>query len=216
MPQPSVCGSATKRSTAAAIAAAPSSSPASRHSLSSSATFRAISPLQREVGMIRPKRSVPQVPAASNSAARTMAASAAAFSLPFVLRASGDPSSSPSAKLAGSATGPSSAHSRQMDTCEWPAFSPMECSPEQTRSMSSKSSLPRAAMAMPSSWKRPALKSMSCSSNLYRSVVVMIFCVGTKGKFVMEPLPVMKKITLQPDATCPAMDSRSFPGESRK
>jgi len=45
---------------------------------------------------------------------------------------------------------------------------------------------------------------------------VIILSVGTKGKFVTEPLPVTKKIALQPDATCPAIDSRSFPGESMK
>ena len=33
---------------------------------------------------------------------------------------------------------------------------------------------------------------------------------------IPTPFPVTKKMTLQPLATCPAMDSRSFPGESMK
>jgi hypothetical protein len=40
--------------------------------------------------------------------------------------------------------------------------------------------------------------------------------VGTKGKLVIEPLPVVKKIMLAPAATCPATLSRSLPGLSMK
>ncbi len=40
--------------------------------------------------------------------------------------------------------------------------------------------------------------------------------VGTKGKLVIDPFPVTKKMTLLPEATCPAMLSRSLPGLSMK
>jgi hypothetical protein len=40
--------------------------------------------------------------------------------------------------------------------------------------------------------------------------------VGTNGKLVIEPLPVVKRIMLQPEATWPAMLSRSLPGEFMK
>ena len=54
--------------------------------------------------------------------------------------------------------------------------------------------------------------SISCFSSRWRCVVVVIFSVGTNGKFVIEPLPVTNRIRLQPEATCPAMPSRSLPG----
>ena len=47
-------------------------------------------------------------------------------------------------------------------------------------------------------------------------MVVTNLSVGTNGKLVIEPLPVVKKIRLQPAPTWPAMDSRSLPGLSMK
>ena len=47
-------------------------------------------------------------------------------------------------------------------------------------------------------------------------MVVTTFMVGTKGKLVMEPLPVVKKTAFAPVATCPATLSRSLPGLSMK
>ena len=57
---------------------------------------------------------------------------------------------------------------------------------------------------------------MSRPTSLKRPVVDTTLTVGTKGKFVIAPLPVVNAITLQPAATCPATDSRSLPGESMK
>ncbi len=45
-------------------------------------------------------------------------------------------------------------------------------------------------------------------------MVVTILMVGTNGKLVIEPLPVVNVIRLQPAATWPATDSRSLPGLS--
>ena len=70
-------------------------------------------------------------------------------------------------------------------------------------------------MGVPSRYA-PAFTSISFDNISYRSVVVTILIVGTKGKLVMEPLPVTKKIMLEPDATCPAMLSKSLPGLSMK
>jgi hypothetical protein len=47
-------------------------------------------------------------------------------------------------------------------------------------------------------------------------VVVTNLSVGTNGKLVIDPFPVVKKIRLQPLATWPATDSRSLPGLSMK
>ena len=47
-------------------------------------------------------------------------------------------------------------------------------------------------------------------------MVVTNLTVGTNGKLVIEPLPVTKKITLEPEATWPATLSRSLPGLSMK
>ena len=44
----------------------------------------------------------------------------------------------------------------------------------------------------------PASTSISACSSSYRAVVVTNFSVGTNGKLVIEPLPVVKKIRLQP------------------
>mmetsp|Transcript_35441 Transcript_35441/g.105918 ORF Transcript_35441/g.105918 Transcript_35441/m.105918 type:complete len:200 (-) Transcript_35441:652-1251(-) len=199
MPQPSVWGSATKRSTAAAWAAPSPRDPSTKEALSSSTTFRAISPLQRDVGSTRPSRSEPR---GRSARPRKSWASAAARSPSSLLsRARGEPSRSPISSSAKSAPGPSSAHSRQMETCECPACSPTDRPPEATRTRSVKSRSPRSSMETPSSWNWPALKSMSRSRSRCRSVVVMILIVGTNGKFVMDPLPVTKKIALQPQAT---------------
>ena len=40
--------------------------------------------------------------------------------------------------------------------------------------------------------------------------------VGTKGKLVIEPLPVVKKMMFPPEAPYPATLSRSLPGLSMK
>lgn len=47
---------------------------------------------------------------------------------------------------------------------------------------------------------RPALTSISSDSMSKRPEVVTNFSVGTNGKFVIEPLPVMKKMIFAPDA----------------
>ena len=64
------------------------------------------------------------------------------------------------------------------------------------------------------SWNKPALTSMSLRMCSKRPLVVTTLRVGTNGKLVIAPLPVEKAIALQPHATCPAMLSRSLPGES--
>ncbi len=51
---------------------------------------------------------------------------------------------------------------------------------------------------------RCPLKSISLRTSSKRAVVVMTLIVGTNGKLVIEPLPVEKRIMLQPAATWPA------------
>jgi hypothetical protein len=104
---------------------------------------------------------------------------------------------------------------RQIDTWLWPARSPALFSPEATRTVRSNVSAVRSAIDVPVRYL-PASTSISACSRSYRALVVTNFSVGTNGKFVIEPLPVVKKIRLQPLATSPATDSRSFPGLSMK
>ena len=61
---------------------------------------------------------------------------------------------------------------------------------------------PQPILTAPVRWCRPEL--------------VISLIVGTNGKFVIDPLPVVNRIKLHPAPTCPAMLSRSFPGLSMK
>ena len=52
-----------------------------------------------------------------------------------------------------------------------------------------------------SNWKTPASTSISLSMREKRFEVETTLTVGTKGKLVIEPFPVEKKMTLHPEAT---------------
>src|SRR5258706_499899 len=80
-----------------------------------------------------------------------------------------------------------------------------------------RSAVPRASssIGVPSRY-RPAFTSISWLRSLKRPLLVISLMVGTNGKFVMEPLPVVNRMRLQPAPTWPAMLSRSLPGLSMK